>query len=76
MYITTAKFNSICAATGRRIKKGETIAYDRANKKVYSEFSEEYKKTRSDRERDNDDTAELVQAQEDAYFDNWYQRNY
>lgn len=75
VYITTAKFNSKCAATGNPIKKGETIAYDRRAKKVYSYNTEEYKKTRELREECSADE-KITMEQEDAYFNNWYSQNY
>lgn len=66
----TAKFNSKCAETGKAIKKGEPIAYDRVNKKAYCKDSNAFKN-----QKDSNDTAAHVQAQENAYFDNWAQQN-
>ena len=70
MYFTTAKFNSRCTETGARITKGDNILYDRENKKVYSQSSNQYKT--------NDEaksTSDMVQSNEDQYFDNWAQNN-
>jgi hypothetical protein len=61
-----AKFNSKCSATNTPIKKGETIWYDPTNKKVYKDGNQP--------EINHD--ALHVQAQEDAFFDNWYAKNY
>ena len=62
----TAKFKSNCAASGLIIQKGETIWYDYLTKKVYKLGYEP---------EINPDLA-YVQAQEDSYFDKWYQKNY
>ena len=65
MYPTTAKFNSICAASGRRIKKGDRMYYDSMNKKCYH----------IDHKPTNEDSdfglAQTIQANEEAYFDNF-----
>ena len=74
IYITTAKFDSKCAATGNPVKKGETIAYDKAAKKVYSSETEEYKKARELRDESSAEE-KMIMAQEDAYFNNWYNQN-
>jgi len=62
----TAKFSSKCHSTGQTIKKGETIWYDPSTKKVYKEGNQP----------EINQDAIHVQANEDAYFDNWYARNY
>ena len=66
----TAKFNSQCAETGAKIKKGDQMYYDYASKKCYAMDSNKAKSQAIDT-----DTANIVQAQEDAYFDNFCQRN-
>lgn len=75
MYITTAKFNSVCVERGRRIKKGESILYDRERKKVYCSDSEEYRKYRDERDNENESTEGYVRAQEEVYYDDWCYRN-
>lgn len=40
-YFTTAKFPSICAETGREIKRGEEIAYYPQNKKAFCSESKQ-----------------------------------
>lgn len=69
MYTTTAKFTSKCAETGKIIRKGDTILYDKANKKAYCKDSSIYNKPA------DQGLANYVQANEDAYFDNFCQNN-
>ena len=38
-YFTTARFDSVCPETGKRIAKGERIAYFPANRRAYAESS-------------------------------------
>lgn len=66
-----AKFKSTCAETGKPIAKGSKIFWSKATGKVYCESSEKYQS-----ERDATNVKSYVQAQEDAYFDNWYSNNY
>ncbi len=70
MRFITAKFNSQCHETGAKIKKGDPILYDPYLKKAYCKASKKYE---AERERQN--VTGYVQAQEDAYFDNFRQRN-
>lgn len=67
----TAKFNSTCAETGKPIKKGQSCLYDPTDRKVYSLDSQMAK---AEKEHNSHD-GQLVQAQEDAYFDNFCQSN-
>jgi hypothetical protein len=61
-----AKFNSKCAATGQTIKKGELISYDSRNRKAYKQGHEP---------KERDQAADMVQVNEEAYFDNFCQQN-
>lgn len=70
MYFTTAKFNSRCTETGTRIAKGDKILYDKENKKVYGFTSNRFKTY-----DDAKNTSDMVQANEDHFFDNWAQNN-
>jgi hypothetical protein len=63
----TAKFNSKCSQSGLPIKKGESIWYDTTTKKVYKEGK---------LPENTDSAGAVVQANEEAFFDNWYARNY
>lgn len=72
----TARFNSKCTQTGATIRKGEQMLYDYSSKKCYCQTSETYKKFNSDEEQDARNVSGVIQAQEEAYFDNFYQRNY
>jgi hypothetical protein len=69
MYVTTAKFNSKCAETGAKITKGEAILYDKEKKLVYCKSSNKFKEHESESEASS--TAAMVQANEDAFTDNW-----
>ena len=68
--IMSAKFNSQCQETGKAIKKGEIMFYSFTDKKAYSQHSEKYK-----RENSREDVSGYIQANEDAYFDNFCQAN-
>jgi hypothetical protein len=70
MYFTTAKFNSVCAETGAAIRKGQTMLYDNVNRKCYTTTS-----TKATNERECISTAQVVAAQENAYFDNFCMAN-
>jgi hypothetical protein len=65
-----SRWNSKCAETGKQIKKGESMLYDYSSKKCYCQSSNEFINF------DSDPAASMVTANEDAYFDNWYQNNY
>ena len=66
----TAKFNSTCAETGRRINKGEEMLYDYSSKKCYSKLSNTFNDYGVDV-----NTRDMIQANEDAYFDNFCYSN-
>lgn len=59
-----AKFNSKCSSTGEQIKNGDLISYDPRTKKAYKKGNEP-----------KDEALNMVQANEDAYFDNFCQQN-
>jgi len=67
----TAKFNSICAETGAKIKKGESMYYDYSTKKCYCLDSN----TALNIGYGEDRGMSISDAQEMAYFDNFCQRN-
>lgn len=66
----TAKFNSTCAETSKRIAKGENMLYDYASKKCYSTASNAFNNHGIDT-----NTRDMIQANEDAYFDNFCYNN-
>lgn len=70
MRFITAKFASQCKETGSKIKKGDAILYNPNTKEVFCSKSKTYQD-----EHENRSTADYIQAQEDAYFDNFCQRN-
>ena len=59
----TAKFNSVCAETGKKLRKGESIYYDINTRKAYHVTASIVNK------QSNDDNA-YVNAQEEAYWNN------
>lgn len=63
MKTITAKFNSKCSNSGLSIKKGEVISYDPYTKKAYKKGYEP--------KEDVDPAAGAIQANEDAFFDNF-----
>ncbi len=72
----TAKFKSKCAQTGRTIDKGEEMIYDYKNKKCYSFYSLVWSSyVKENGEPLMTDDAKLVQAQEEAYYDNFCKNN-
>ena len=70
----TAKFNSKCAETGRPIRKGEEMIYDYSGKKCYSFYSQAWHNFNKDSGQFSDDS-KMVQANEDAFYDNFCQQN-
>jgi hypothetical protein len=62
-----SKFASNCAETSAKIKKGESIYY---NGKAYSSSSKTYQNA-----KENEQTSCHIQAQENAYFDNFCYSN-
>lgn len=65
-----SKFKGICSETGKQISKGDPILYDLTARKAYCSESKRYKS-----EYECQQTAYYIQAQEDAYFDNFCIRN-
>jgi hypothetical protein len=60
--LITAKFSSRCAETGNQIKKGEKMFFDTDTKKCYSVGVDQ-------------NAVGMVQANENAYFDNFCYMN-
>jgi len=75
MRVITAKFNSTCAETGRPIKKGDVCVYNPVTKKVYASGSPT-QQAFTQKEQQNDQAAGMIQAEQDQYYDNWYQQTY
>ena len=72
MKVIFAKFPSHCADTGRRIIRGEAVYYDPAGKRVFCPRSDMARMYES--QQDERSTRAYIEAQENAYFDN-YARN-
>jgi hypothetical protein len=70
MNFINAKFKSKCVETDAIIAKGENCLFDRANKKVYCRSSKKYTQ-----EEETANTRSFIEAQENAYFDNFCQTN-
>ena len=70
MNFINAKFKSKCAETGAAIAKGENCLYDRINKKGYCKSSKKFQE-----ELETVNTRSYIEAQENAYFDNFCQTN-
>lgn len=69
--VINAKFNSRCAETGIKIKKGERMVYDYDTKSCYAIASNAAVAFINS----PDPGAGMIQANEDAYFDNFCQQN-
>lgn len=71
----TAKFKSKCADSGKTINKGDQMYYDYSTRKCYHmESNTVFQLAGSDKAAD-EDLAGYIQAQENAYFDNFCQSN-
>lgn len=63
----TAKFNSVCSETNRKLVKGSAIYYDYSTRKAYHPESEKVSKYLNNVESDS--IKAYIEAQENAYFD-------
>lgn len=72
--IINARFNSKCAATGKRILKGEQMLYDYSTKKCYCMTTQEAI-SHQNGTAEGDNMAAYIQGQEEAYFDNFCMSN-
>jgi hypothetical protein len=70
MNFINTKFKSKSAETSAPIAKGENCLYDRVNKKVYCRSSRKIQA-----EQETEKTSSFIEAQENAYFDNFCQTN-
>ena len=66
----TAKFHSYCAETNKLIRKGHEMYFDRVERKCYILASNKVK-----RYLENQSLSNHIQAQENAYFDNFCSYN-
>ena len=69
MRVISAKFPCHCADTGRRILRGEAVYYDPKGKRVFcprSDMARMY-----DSQQEARQVRAYVEAQENAYFDNF-----
>lgn len=66
----SARFKSKCKETGKTIFTGEIMLYNFSTKECFSFDSKTAKQ-----ERENRLTAQYIEANENAFFDNFCQRN-
>jgi hypothetical protein len=71
-----AKFRSKCSETGKTIYKGDICFYDYQYKQVFHPSADIViiRQSQAD-QKEADSTRQTIQAQEDAYFDNFCQQN-
>lgn len=65
-----SKFKSRCNETGATINKGELIYYSKGERKAYCERSDRFKEEQACKH-----TADMIRANENAYFDNFCRDN-
>lgn len=63
-----AKFKSTCPETGIILKKGDPIVYDNKSRKAFHP-------TAPSIQQYPDQSGDIIQANEEAYFDNWASAN-
>ena len=71
MKTINAKYNSVCAETSCKIKKGERMVYDYSTRKCYAIGSSKAIAFINDK----DDAGDMIEAEQEAYFDNFCQNN-
>lgn len=67
----TARFNSVCAEIGKKLKRGDLIIYDYSTRKAYHLEAPEARQ-RYQQASEAESVRSYVRAQEEAYFDNRY----
>jgi mevalonate pyrophosphate decarboxylase len=72
IFLEKSRSTGFCTETNNFVPRGSKILWDSDTKKVYSQFSPTYKAWV---EKETKDTASYIQAQEDAYFDNFCYTN-
>jgi hypothetical protein len=71
-----AKFRSKCAETGKTILKGDVCFYDYQYKQVFHPSADIVKIRQSQADQSEaENTRQTIEAQENAYFDNFCQQN-
>ena len=70
-----AKFRSRCPETGKTIHRGDATYYDVVNKQAYHPTADIVRIFESKQAEQDLNTANHIQAQEEAYFDNFCQQN-
>lgn len=70
-----AKYKGTCTETEQKFNKGASIYYD--GKNAYCEDSNRYREEKELKEatKEATDTANLIQAQEDAFYDNFSEQD-
>lgn len=77
MKLMQARFNSTCAQTGDRIRKGDPIAYDPSERKAYGATSEKYRAAASGQGngQGGDPAGRMIQDMENEAADSWAAAN-
>jgi len=73
--LINARFRSKCPETGRTICRGDATYYDVINKVAYHPSADIVRIFESRQVAADLNTERIVQAQEEAYFDNFCQQN-
>ena len=66
-----ARFKSVCAATGATIPKGNNMWYNYSTQKCYTVEAGHDLNKQPDNEDKPDPAAGMIEANENAYFDNF-----
>jgi hypothetical protein len=74
--VINAKFRSKCVETGKTIYKGDVCFYDYQYKQVFHPSADIVKIRQSQADQSEaENTRQTIEAQENAYFDNFCQQN-
>jgi hypothetical protein len=75
-YFINSRFFSTCKETDKKVRKGDRCYYVPGTG-VYGPESSLYQEMdKKEKEEQADQDGKMVQANEEAYFDNFYARNY
>lgn len=77
--VITAKFNSVCAETGRTIKKGDKCIFDDVQRVAYAQGSKAqiaFVQAEAAKKADRDQGGDMLDAANQQAADNWYSKTY
>lgn len=75
LILIRARFRSICPETGRKIFTGDNCYFDVINKRAYHPSADIVRIFESRQAAADLNAERIVNAQEEAYFDNFCQNN-